>query len=157
MMSVRNVSTFLGAWLVALALSMCDAKAGTILIFGQTGTNPPLLFAATQSGPTTTLSATDILVTITNLGGVASSTNAFFSFSATNSGPATVGAAGQITENFQGSFSIFGGAGKTGTDYLSGTFSDTAVGVGTALTFFASSPGSPSLSFTSEESGDLSG
>jgi hypothetical protein len=132
---------------------MCDARAGTILVFGQTNTVTPQ-FSALRSGSSTTLSAADIGVTITNLGGVPSATPALFTLSATNVTPATVDATGHITENFAGTFSIFSGAGQTGTNYLSGTFSDTAFGQGTALTLSASFPGSL-LSFTSDVIGAL--
>jgi PEP-CTERM motif len=149
MMSVRTVSTFLGAWLVALALSMCDARAGTILIFGQTTTVTPQFHAA-RSGNLTTLTAANIDVTITNLNGAASNTAALFSLSATNVGAAILDVpSGHITENFAGTFSIHNK--QTGSDILDGNFSDTVIGNlgGTALTLAASKPGSPDLTFTS--------
>ncbi len=148
MMSARVVFSFLGVWLTALALSMCDARAGTILVFGQTDTNVEQ-FTATRSGSTTSLSAVNIPVSITDLDGSATSIPAYFDLSATNVTAAFV-IFGDVLEKFQGTFSIYSGPGLTATNYLSGSFSDTVLASGTSASLDASTVGgSLGLSFTS--------
>ncbi len=148
-MILRALYSVLGVGLVCGALSAGDARAGTVLIFGQTDTTQ-LGFTATQSGTNTVLTATDIAVTITNVAGSTANLSAYFSLVATNISTASIDGSGHITQDFQGSFSIYSGTGKTGTNYLSGTFQDTVFGAGTALTLAASSAGGSSyLNFTS--------
>jgi hypothetical protein len=134
---------------MGLALPMCDARGGTVLVFGQNALTPPE-FTATRSGSTTTLSAVDVSVTITQLGSASTSIAAYFDFSATNV-TAAVTVNGTILENFDGTFGIYSGKGLTGTDYLSGTFGDIITGSGTALSFSASTAGAASfLTFKSD-------
>jgi len=57
--------------------------------------------------------------------------------------------AGQIVQHYAGTFSITSGAGGTGTDYLSGIFTDAALGAGTGLTLTAANP-PESVTFTSD-------
>ena len=150
MMSVRCISFLFGAFLVGLALPTFDARGGTILVFGQSNVTSPE-FTATRNANSTTLSATDVSVTITELGGIAATTSAYFSLSATNVSAATVDGFGHISEKFDGAFTIYSGEGETGTNYLSGTYSDTVFGAGTAFTLEASSAGgSSTLTFTSD-------
>jgi PEP-CTERM motif len=147
-MRIRDVSLLLGACLIGLALPMCDARGETVLVFGQNAVTPPE-FTATRNMGTTTLSATDLSVTITQLGSATESISAYFDFSATNVTAAVI-VSGTILENFDGTFGIYGGKGQTGTDYLSGTFGDIITGSGTALSFSASTAGAASyLTFTS--------
>jgi hypothetical protein len=140
--------------LIGLALPTCDARGETVLVFGQNAMTPPE-FTATRSGATTTLSATNLSVTITQLGPAPESISAYFDFSATNAN-AAVDVSGTILEEFDGTFGIYSGTGRTGTDYLSGTFGDIVTGSGTALSFSASTAGAASyLTFTSGVLGPL--
>lgn len=144
----------MGACLIGLALPMCDARGETVLVFGQNAATPPE-FSATRSGTTTTLTATDLSITITQLGAATESLSAYFDFSATNV-TAAVKVGGTILENFDGTFGIYSGTGKTGTDYLSGTFGDIITGSGSALSFSASTSGAASyLTFNSDVLGPL--
>jgi hypothetical protein len=156
-MHSRVTSSLLGVCLAGLALTMSDARAGTVLIFGQTGASAPNLFTATRSGSTTTLSAVDIPITITGInnsvGLPGSFPNAYFDLAATNTNAATL-VSGQVFQDYSGSFSITSGAGDTGTNYLSGTFSDSVFGSGTGLTLSVSdaTPDAPgeTVSFKSD-------
>jgi len=149
-MRSRAMICMLGVVLTAIALLPSNARAGTILVFGETSTSPAS-FTATRSGSSTTLSASDVQVSITNLNGVGTSLSAFFSLSATSDSAAATDAGGHITQNFDGSFHIYSGAGMTGTNYLSGAFDDTVFGAGTGAAASASTAGgSTSLSFTSD-------
>ncbi len=156
-MHSRVISSLLGVCLAGLALTSSDARAGTILVFGQTGANAPDLFTATRSGSSTTLSALDIPVTITGINNSqslpASFPSAYFDLTATNTNAATL-VDGQIFQDYSGSFAITSGTGKTGVNYLSGTFSDSVFGSGTGLTLTVSDawPNLPgeSVAFTSD-------
>jgi PEP-CTERM motif len=160
-MRSRVFSTFVGAGLVGLALSMPSVEAGTILVFGQDGTSNQ--FTATNNGSMgfaggTTLSAFDIPVTIT---GIANSGPlpgtfpvAFFDLSAMSTSNAVLDGSGHVTQEFSGSFSVASAAGGGGTNYLSGTFQDAVFGEGTGLVMTSSGPlGVPT--FTSDLIGAL--
>ncbi len=157
----RVFSTLVGAGLVGLALSMSNAQAGTILVFGQDGISNQ--FTATNNGSTglaggTTLSAIDIQVTITGIANSAplpgSFPTAFLDLSAMSTSNAEMDGSGHITQEFSGSFSITSLAGGGGTNYLSGTFSDAVFGSGTGLVMTSSgSLGVPT--FTSDVIGAL--
>jgi hypothetical protein len=132
-----------------IAVPMSSSRADTILVFGQSGDQN--LFSAVQSGGSTTLSAVDIPITITNITGLATPLPAYFSLSATADTPATIDGSGHIQQNFNGTFEIYSGASLTGIDYLSGTFDDTLFGSGTGATLTASTAGgSSSVTFTSD-------
>ncbi len=149
-MSMRWFCKLLSVGLVSCLVGASQASAGTILVFGQTST-APASFTATASGSTTTLSATDIAVNLTNLNGVGASLPAYFNLNATNVSAATV-SGGYIVESFKGTFEIYSKTGETGTNYLSGTFTGTLSGAENAssLTFNASSTGTgQALTFTS--------
>jgi hypothetical protein len=156
-MHSKVISSLLGVCLAGLALTLSDARAGTILVFGQTGASAPDLFTATRSGSTTTLSAVDIPITITGINNShslpLSFPGAYFDLTATNTNAAML-VNGQIFQDYSGSFAITSGTGKTGTNYLSGTFSDSVFGSGTGLTLSVSDawPNLPgeSVVFTSD-------
>jgi hypothetical protein len=161
-MCSRVFSTLLGAGLLVLALSMSSAQAGTVLVFGQTGTSNQ--FTATNDGLMgvaggTTLSAVDIGVTITGIANIVplpgSSPGAFFNLNASSISNASMDPSGFVTQDFDGSFSITSLAGGGGTNYLSGTFHDAVFGNGTGLVLTSSGPsGVPTL--TSDVIGALS-
>jgi hypothetical protein len=150
----RLHSTLLGAGIVALALSLSSAQAGTILVFGQQGTAND--FTATNNGQTgvlggTALSAVNIAVTITGIDNAVplpgSFPLAYLNVSASSiSNASTIG--GEIIQQFSGSFSITSLVGGGGTNYLSGTFADAVFGSGTGLVLTASGSGVPT--FTSD-------
>ena len=148
----RAYLTMLGAGLLGIALSSPTAEAGTILVFGQNGISNE--FTAANDGSTgalggTTLSAVNIEVTITGIDNASplpgSFPAAFLNLSATSVSNATVNGAGQITQDFTGSFSITSLAGGGGSDYLSGSFHDAVFGEGTGLTMTASGSGVPTF------------
>jgi hypothetical protein len=162
-MRSRLLSSVLGVGLVGLALSMPGAEAGsTILVFGQDGIASN--FKATNNGALgsaggTSLSATDIKVTITAIAGAYSGstpiTTAYFDLSATSTINAYTDTGGHVVQDFTGTFSITSGTGGAGTNYLSGTFTDvggaygtTVSGSGNSLVFSASSS---AITFTSSD------
>jgi hypothetical protein len=114
------------------------AKADLILTFGQSGSGNTI---TGTSGLTTgtTISGTNVPVTITQIAaGVSVPISAFLDVTATNiSGAQTAG--NLIAQNYSGSFSFNGLANNTGTNYLSGTFSDGAITAqaSTAIALFA--------------------
>jgi hypothetical protein len=143
----------LGATALAVAAFVAPtAEAITIITFGQiSGLNT---ITATTNATGTTFSGTNVGVTITQIDApnpvpIA----AFLDISATSTlaGATTVG--GAIVEHFNGTFSINGNAANTGTNYLSGTFSDAAITAAgaTAIAVFA-----PTTTFLSDVITDLS-
>jgi hypothetical protein len=147
-----------GILALAAAALAPDAMASTILVFGQSGTADTI--TGTQTGATTTLSATDAQVQVTSIdpsSGIATPFSAFFNLNAANQGPAQVigltpetPAVGDLflTQPFSGSFTITSGAGGTGTNFLSGDFTDAIFGVGASLTLSTATPGR-TVNFTS--------
>jgi hypothetical protein len=123
------------------------ASALTILVFGQTGLGSPI--AGTNNGAgSTTIAGTDVAVFITAIENGAP-TAAFFDLSATSVGAAF--ACGTDTcQNFSGSFSFNSLANNSGTNFLSGTFSDLVLGTGNSLTLSAATAGGDLITFTSD-------
>ena len=130
--------------LAAAALPISAADASVLLIFGQTG--PGDTVTGTETGSSTTItSSTSVDIDEIDAADVTTPISATFTLTATNSTPATM-TGGEITERFNGTFSITSGA----TNFLSGTFSDAVFGSGGALTLSASNPSpTQSVTFTS--------
>jgi hypothetical protein len=100
------------------------ANADTIINFGQTsGANTITGTAGNLTG--TTFSGTDVAVQITQIAAAAvvTPTLAFLDFTATNTSGATL-TGSLITQHYAGTFSVNSLANNTGTNFLSGTFSD---------------------------------
>ncbi len=151
-MTKRLLATVLTVGLGSLSAAT-NASATTIITFGQTSSTNTV--TGTASGGTTTISGGDIAVSISQMeGAVRTPLDAFLSFTLTSFGAANVGVG--ITQSFDGSFSIFSGAGGTGTNYLSGTFPGTSSnglvigGIGGTIVVFGvgNPPAGTGLSFT---------
>ena len=135
----------LAAVLAALTLAASPAFADQILTLGQTsGSNT---ITATDNGTTTTISGTDVAVNVTqDLGGLLG--GAFLDLTATSIDAAQqIGSA--VLQHYSGTFSVFTGAGQTGTNILSGSFSDGALGSGPSLVLEVGAP-PDSLTLTSD-------
>jgi hypothetical protein len=128
-----------------LLFSQGAASAGTVLVFGQNAPDEPISFTSGASGETIT--ATNVAVQITTLGGVAvPPIAALFNMTATSTGTATV-AGGVASQAFSGTFSVTSGT----TNFLSGTWTGdmfTGTQGGHSGSMFVSDPPS-SLTFTS--------
>ena len=112
--------------LAAAALPISAADASVLLIFGQTGTGDTV--TGTETGSSTTItSSTSVDIDEIDAADVTTPISATFTLTATNSTPATM-TGGEITEHYNGTFSITSGA----TNFLSGTFSDAVFGSGGA-------------------------
>ncbi len=114
----------------ALALGLATAaNAAPILNFGQTANVNTITATANASG--TTLTGTDVAVNITQIDNSLplppSFPHAFLDLSATSTSAGATVVGKVIVEHFSGSFSVTSGLGDTGTNYLSGTFSDAAI------------------------------
>ena len=121
------------------------AVANQILAFGQSGQGNTVSATINGAQTQTTITASNVPVTITQFatGGTPISTT--FNLSATSIGTAAI-VAGFTTQAFSGSFSFTSGA----TNYLSGTFTDAVFGAGTSLTLSVSNAlAGESLTFTS--------
>src|SRR5215831_1742507 len=115
-------------------LATAPALATVILTFGESGSGNPIV--GTRVGSTTTISGTDVPITITGIDApLATPITAFLNFTSTSIGPA-VSIMGFVIQRFSGMFSITNGS----TNFLSGTFSDSIFGAGTSLTMTASMP-----------------
>jgi hypothetical protein len=124
-----------------------QADAGTILVFGQTGGT----VSGTQVGSTTTITATDIPVSISQIAAAVSvPASAFLNLLAHDTGAAILDSTNLVSQAYAGTFTITSGAGDTGINYLSGTFTDTISGQngGASLTLSVAQPPN-SLTFNS--------
>lgn len=153
--SIPSVSTIALAAVLALGLA-APANAALILTFGQTSNSNTITATANGAKTSTTLSGTNVAVNITQiLGTVTAPQAAFLTLSATSVGSA-ITVAGNVVQEFSGSFSITSATGGGGTNFLSGTFTDAVFGAsgGTGLTLNTSAP-PESISFTSSVISDL--
>jgi hypothetical protein len=130
-----------GAALGALLLVPLVAQADEIVTFAQTSQSNDVTITA-SGGTSTTLSAVNIPVGISELFGGAPET-ANFSLSATSVGAATMLGA-DIVQHFNGSFSLLVGA----VNVLSATFTDLAIGAGAGLGVQSEDP-PDTITFTS--------
>src|SRR5580692_10484044 len=126
--------------LAAAALfAAMPADATTILTFGQTLGGTPIT-ATNSGGVSTTISGTNVGITVTQIdAALITPFAAFLNLSATSVGIATT-ASGFVTQAFSGTFTITSGLGGTGTNYLSGTFTDAVFGKGASLVLSAAQP-----------------
>lgn len=131
----------------ALALGG-TAQAVTIIDWGSTGSSTVVAMNLTVT--TTHLAITDDAVTITNIISGGPPLSAFLNLTADNITTATIDGSGNINQHYNGQFRITSGAGGSGTNYLSGSFTDSLFGSGTGATLSASdtTPGE-SVTFTS--------
>jgi hypothetical protein len=134
--------------LFVAAVAATPASAGTILVFGQNGTANTIVGTA-SGGTSTTITATNVSISISAIdAALATPLNAFFNLNATSIGAAVTCFGGNICQEYSGSFSVYSGSGQTGTNYLTGTFTDATFGSGTSLTMSVANPPN-SLTFTS--------
>ena len=139
---------------LALTLAMAGlvsagtAHANTILTFGQSsGSNT---ITGTQAAGTTTITGTNVGVVITQIdAAVVTPLAAFLNLTMTSVAPAVV-TSGNVSQRYTGTFTITSGSGGSGTNYLSGSFTDSTFGAigGAGLTVQAAQP-PDTVSFTS--------
>jgi hypothetical protein len=112
------------------------AHAALILDFAQTSGGPTV--TATDNGTTTTITAA-AAVNVDQIISGGAPFAAFFDLNASSIGPAFT--VGNFTgQRFGGTFCITAGAGCAGTNYLSGTFTDSVFGQNASLTLSVSQP-----------------
>ena len=135
------------------ALAAGGVEAAPILTFGQVGNANTI--TGTATGSTTTITANDVAITVSQIdAGFVTPLPAFLDLSLTSTGSATT-VAGNIQQDYSGTFSITSGAGGTGTNYLSGALIDVAFGQNAAFTLTASTPPVGAVTFTSDVITDL--
>jgi hypothetical protein len=109
----------------------------TIITFGQTsGSND---VTGTGGVGTTTIDITDALANITQILGGSPVSGVFVDLAATSTDTAT-GIGPAVLQHYSGTFCVASGAGCTGTDYLSGSFTDAALGIGGQLSIIVGNP-----------------
>jgi hypothetical protein len=140
-MNLRRMGLSLGLVTVMSLATAQAASAVTILVFGQNGTAQTVTATTNVGNTVTTITGTDIAVTLTALENGAPGTQAFLDFTFTSDGAATANL-GNIDQSFQGTFSFNSLANNTGTNFLSGNFNDLASGAagGNQLTVGAGTP-----------------
>jgi hypothetical protein len=123
--------------IAALALFAAPtAHAALILDFAQTSGGPTV--TATDNGTSTTITAA-AAVNVDQIISGGAPFPAFFDLNASSIGPAFT--VGNFTgQRFGGTFCITAGAGCAGTNYLSGTFTDSVFGQNASLTLSVSQP-----------------
>lgn len=120
---MRTLAT--AALLTFTALS--PANATLIASFSQNPTPNPTI-TATDNGTATNITATDASTSITSFFGGGSVSNALFTLNATSIDAAQTIGTSVVFQHYDGTFCFTSAAGCTGTNYLSGTFSDAAFG-----------------------------
>jgi PEP-CTERM motif len=143
---MRNL-LYAAAAITALAVAP-GVNAAEIINFGQTSNSDTV--TGTASGGSTTVSGTDIAISISEIdAALTTPLPGYLTLSATSTGPATL-SGGNDVQAFSGTFEIYSGTGESGTNYLSGTFTDTLEGLpgGAALALDVAQP-PDSLTFTS--------
>jgi hypothetical protein len=124
------------------------AYAVPIIQFAQTSGSNTITATANAGDTATTISGTDVAVNVAqNLGGTLGA--AFLDLNATSVDSAVAVGTGAV-QHYNGTFSVFTGAGMTGLNLLSGVFTDAALGVGGALTLAIGAP-PDTLNLTSDE------
>jgi hypothetical protein len=130
--------------LVAAALlsmtALSSANATLIASFGQNPSATPTI-VATDNGTTTNITATDASTSITTFFGGGTIPNALFTLDATSIDAAqTLGSL--VFQHYSGDFCFTSGASCSGTNYLSGVFTDAAFGAlgGPGLTLNVNNP-----------------
>jgi hypothetical protein len=126
---------------VALAVLLATgaaARAAPIIQFAQTANVNTITATANAGDTATTIAASNVAVNITqDLGGFLGA--AFFNINATSTDPAVAVGTG-VLQHYSGTFSLVSGLGGSGSNYLSGVFTDAALGTGGALTIGIGSP-----------------
>jgi hypothetical protein len=114
------------------------AYAAPIIQFAQTSNNNTITATANATDTATTIVGSGVAVNITqDLGGFLG--GAFLNFTANSTDSAVPVGTGAL-QHYDGSFSLTANANGTGANYLSGTFTDAALGVGAALVLAIGSP-----------------
>jgi hypothetical protein len=144
----RNLALATAA-IVVLGMAQ-SASADTILVFGQVTTSELTVEGVNNGAGSTTITVDDALVNITAFFTGGTFNNVYFNLDATSTDVATGGAI--INQPFSGTFSFTSGAGGTGTNYLSGSFSDLVFGAsgGSALSLQATTGAGDTISFSSD-------
>jgi hypothetical protein len=129
------LATIAGAGVLLAAPS---SHAALILTFGQIGSGPTV--TATDNGSSTTISA-DAQSNVTQIfGSSAPSQPVFFDLLANSVGRRAQCLGNFVTQHFTGTFCITSVDGCGGTNYLSGSFTDSVFGAGNSLTLSVSQP-----------------
>jgi len=126
-----------------------NASATQILAFGQTSQSNTI--TGTASAGVTTITGSDIAILISQIENGAPIA-AFFTLNAHSTGPDASCLGGTaICQQYAGTFTITSGLGGTGTNFLSGSFNDGVLGLGTTMILAASTaaPGD-AVGFTSD-------
>jgi hypothetical protein len=114
------------------------AHAVPIIQFAQTSSVNTVTATANAGDTATTIAGSNVAVGVTqDLGGFLG--NAFLNLNATSTGAAAAVGTGAV-QHYAGSFTITSGLGGSGTNFLSGTFTDAALGVGSALVLAIGAP-----------------
>lgn len=150
--SLRNAIAS-AALAFGLGMTPQAADAAVIIIFSQQAGGGEPITATAIGGAQTTLTANNVPVMITELGGTNVALNAFFDLSATSDG-AAIGALEFGQQAFDGTFSITSTP-SGGTNFLSGTFDGLLFSsflqvVGASGSLIASDDALASVTFTSD-------
>jgi hypothetical protein len=139
--------------LTVLALAPA-ADAAVILTFGQSADSP---IVATVNGAQTqtTITSVNAPITVTQIDAAnPTPTAAFFDLNI-HSIDAITPIGGALSQHYAGSFSVTSASGGGGTNYLSGTFTDILLGIGSGAVVVAGDP-PDAINFTSGVIKDLS-
>lgn len=141
-------TALLAATIIASTMIAPAANAVVVLAFGQTSGSNTITATPNGTDTATTISGSNVAVNITtDLGGFLGP--AIFNLSATST-DAAVPVGPSVLQHYSGSWQLTSGLGGTGTNYLSGTFTDALFGTGPSLTLSVGAP-PDSITTTSDQ------
>ena len=139
--------------MVAGSLAASGAQAIPILTFGQVGNGTTI--TGTQSGSTTTITAANAAILISQIDSAATvPISAFLTLSLTSTS-AAIAIQSDVLQDYSGTFVITSAPNGGGIDYLTGSLIDVAFGLNAAFTLTASTPPANAVTFTSSVITDL--
>jgi hypothetical protein len=127
------------ALLAATAIALATPASATVVLnFGQVSGINTITATPNGTDTATTISGTNVTITITqDIGGFIGP--AILNLNATST-DAAVAIGSSVLQHYAGSWQITSGLGGTGTNYLSGTFTDAVFGTGPSLTLSVGAP-----------------
>jgi hypothetical protein len=136
------------ALLAATVLGLATPASATVVLnFGQVSNLNTITATPNGTDTATTISGTNVAITITqDIGGFLGP--AILNLNATST-DAAVAIGTSVLQHYAGSWQITSGLGGTGTNYLSGTFTDAVFGTGPSLTLSVGAP--PDIITTSSD------
>jgi hypothetical protein len=138
LLAATAIVSLAAAGFVVAVTTATPASAVVVLNFGQVSNANTITATPNGADTATTISGSNVAINVTqDLGGFIGA--AILNFMATST-DAAVAVGTSVLQHFNGAWQITAGLGGTGTNYLSGTFTDAVFGTGPSLTLSVGAP-----------------